>query len=275
MQTELKQILLKAKKQVFSNLSGESLSRLKGDGIDLRDIKQYEWGDDVRRINWKATAKSNQILVNTYDEYKQLDIVLVYLVDASMNFGSTRLKQDVVAEVFAYLLYSGFKNKDRVESIFFSDRVLKDYHDVKNINQVDEIVKDIYEFDTLGKSLNYENLLEELNKRYKKGKIFIMIGDFLTKPNFKMLNQKHQSYAIMIRDELEESLSFDGEMAFRDTKTLQTKNFVIDSTVKNEYQKLLSSHDRELKELFLNHQIQSKKIKTDDEVYLKLMELFR
>ena len=78
MDTELKKILLKAKKAVFSNLTGENLSRLKGDGIDLRDIKLYEWGDDVRRINWKATAKSGEILVNSYDEYKQLDITLVF-----------------------------------------------------------------------------------------------------------------------------------------------------------------------------------------------------
>ena len=142
MNSELKKILLKAKKAVFSNLTGENLSRLKGDGIDLRDIKLYEWGDDVRRINWKATAKSGEILVNSYDEYKQLDIVLVFLASASLNFGSKRLKQDVASEVLAYLLFSSYKNKDRCESIFFGDKVIKSFPPFKEINQVDEIVKE-------------------------------------------------------------------------------------------------------------------------------------
>ncbi len=275
MEKELKQILIKAKKQVFSNLTGESLSRLKGDGIDLRDIKQYEWGDDVRRINWKATAKSGDILVNTYDEYKQLDITLVFLTSSTLNFGSLRLKQDVASEVFAYLLFSSQKNKDRCETLLFGEKLLKDFPPVKDINQIDLTVEDIFNFDTLQKEVDYKALVDELNKRYKKGRIIIFVGDFLTLPDFSLLNKKHQSYAIVIRDPLEESLEFDGEIAFKDTLTNKSEEFFINKSIKDSYKKILSNHDKNLKEVFLKNEIESIKIKTDDEVYLKLMELFK
>ena len=275
MDSELKKILLKAKKAVFSNLTGENLSRLKGDGIDLRDIKLYEWGDDVRRINWKATAKSGEILVNSYDEYKQLDITLVFLASASLNFGSKRLKQDVASEVLAYLLFSSYKNKDRCESIFFSDKLLKSFPPVKDINQVDEIVKEAFSLDTLKNRVDYESLVEELNKRYKKGKIIIFVGDFLTLPNFSKLNPKHQYYSIMIRDELEESLEFDGEMSFKDPYSLKSEEFFINSDTKKRYKELLNHHDKSLKEEFLKKEMDFKKIKTDDDIYIKLTELFK
>ncbi len=275
MNSELKKILLKAKKAVFSNLTGENLSRLKGDGIDLRDIKLYEWGDDVRRINWKATAKSGEILVNSYDEYKQLDIVLVFLASASLNFGSKRLKQDVASEVLAYLLFSSYKNKDRCESIFFSDKLLKSFPPVKDINQVDEIVKEAFFLDTFKNRVDYESLVKELNKRYKKGKIIIFVGDFFTLPDFSKLNPKHQYYCVLIRDELEESLEFDGKMSFKDPYFLKSEEFFINSNTKKRYKELLNYHNTALKEEFLRKKMDLKKIKTDDDIYIKLTELFR
>lgn len=275
MDKELKQILLKAKKAVFSNLTGENLSRLKGDGIDLRDIKPYEWGDDIRRINWKATAKTGNILVNSYDEYKQLDISLIYLASATLNFGSKRLKQDVASEVLAYLLFSSYKNKDRCETLFFAEDILKSYPPVKNINQVDEIVESAFELDTFYKTINYDNLIQEINKRYKKGRIIVFVGDFLTLPDFSKLNPKHQTYAVVIRDRLEESLEFDGEMSFKDPTTFKSEEFFINHDIKNRYKKLLIDHDKALKEEFLKKEIDFQKIKTEDDVYLRLTELFK
>jgi len=272
---ELKEILLKAKKRVFSNLSGENLTRLKGDGIDLRDIKEYEWGDDIRRINWKATAKTGEILVNTYDEYKRLNITLIFLASSTINFGSKRLKQDVVAEIFAYLLFSAFKNNDFCKTIIFSNKVLKEYSPVRNINEIDMIVKDIYDFNTIGEKIDYEKLNEELNKRYKKGEILIFVGDFFDIKGFHIANKKHQTYSIIVRDEIEENLDFEGEISFKDPLLQKDEEFFINESIKKEYKKLLKNHDKKIKEVFIKNQIDFTKIKTNEDVYFKLLELFK
>ncbi len=268
---ELKQILLKAKKQVFSNLSGENLTRLKGDGMDLRDIKSYEWGDDIRRINWKATAKSDEILVNTYDEYKQLNISLIYLPTPTMSFGSLRFKSDVASEIFAYLLFSGVKNHDLVKSEIFEE---KTYKPLKKLQEIDSIVSDVF-YHEANKKIDYEKLSHFINKSYKRGHIIILVGDFLSPVDLSLINKKHQLYALVIRDRLEEKLEFSGDLALRDFYTNKSSEFFINEDIKQRYNNLINSHDRKLEEHFLKNKISYKKIYTDDEVYIKLKEVFK
>jgi len=272
--TELKKIILKAKKQVFSNLSGENLTRLKGDGLDIRDIKSYEWGDDVRRINWRATAKTDEILVNTYDEYKQLNISLIYLSSPTLNFGSLRFKKDVVTEVFAYLLYSSLKNHDRCESVIYQKHIVKTIKPPKQLNQIDNILKTIYEYEPKER-VDFNSLSHFINKTYKKGHIIIFIGDFLEELDTSLLSNKHQYYSIIVRDKLEEELEFAGELFLKDFYTNKSYDFNITSSTKQRYKELLLSHDTKIKEQFIKKQIRYKKIYTNDEVYLNLRELFR
>ncbi len=268
---ELRQILLKAKKQVFSNLSGENLTRLKGDGMDLRDIKSYEWGDDVRRINWKATAKSDEILVNTYDEYKQLNISLIYLPTPTMSFGSQRFKSDVASEIFAYLLFSGVKNHDLTKSVIFDSKI---YKPIKKVEEIDSIVSNIF-YHEAKSNVDYKALSHFINKSYKRGHIIILVGDFLSLPDLSLINKKHQVYALVIRDRLEEQLEFSGDLALRDFNSNKSQEFFINKTIKQKYNSLINSHDNKLKEYFLQNKITFKKIYTNDEVYIKLKELFK
>jgi len=275
MDKELKEILIKAKKQVFSNLSGENLTRLKGDGIDLRDIKAYEWGDDIRHINWNATAKTGEMKVNTFDEYRQLNISIFFLLSGSINFGSQRLKQDVMSEVMAYLLFSSYKNHDFCNTTFWDKEAIKEYQPSKKLPQIDEIIKYAYELNTIGKDVDYQTLFQTINERYKRGRIVIFIGDFLTIPNFSLLHKRFQTYAIMIRDRLEEKLEFNGEVQLQDPISSKSERFFINQTVKEKYQNYITLHDKSLEKEFLKNKIAYKKIYTDDDVYLKLLELFK
>jgi len=271
---ELKQILLKAKKQVFSNLTGENLTRLKGDGMDLRDIKSYEFGDDIRRINWNASAKSSEIQVNTYDEYKQLNISLIYLSSPTMLFGSLRFKKDIVSEIFAYLLYSSVKNHDFCKSVIFDKKPQIEIKPPKKIAQIDSIVKTIYEYEPRF-DIDYDALTKYINKTYKKSHIIILVGDFLTKPNLSLINKKHQLYSIMVRDDLEEELKFSGDISLKDFLTSKDYDFNINSQIKRRYKKLITSHDNSLEKEFIKNKIDFKKIKTSHEVYINLRELFK
>jgi len=275
MDVELREILIRAKKQVFSNLTGESLTRLKGDGIDLRDIKVYEWGDDIRHINWNATAKSGEMKVNTFDEYKQLNISLFFLLSGTINFGSLKLKQDVMSEVMAYLLFSSYKNSDFCQTIFWDKQKIMEYPNIKKLPQVDEIVKYGFEFDSIGKSVDYEELFKMINERYKRGRIIILIGDFLTLPNLSLLHKRFQTYAIVVRDRVEESLEFSGEIELKSPINGRSDRFFINDSVKDRYKKAIKLHDEKLEEIFVKSRVDYKKIYTDDDVYLKLLELFK
>ena len=109
-ENKLKEILLRVKKQVFSGNIGNTLSTFKGTGLDFYEIKDYTIGDDVRKINWKSTAKSSSVKVNVFNEERELNIIVAYMVNGSINFGTKRIKQDVMAEVC--LLYTSPSPRD-------------------------------------------------------------------------------------------------------------------------------------------------------------------
>jgi hypothetical protein len=271
----LQEILFRAKKNVFSRLNGSNLSRLKGDGMDLRDIKSYEYGDDIRSINWKATAKSDEIKVNTFDEYKELNILVVFLTSGSIKFGSTTLKQDLMSQVVAFLLYSSIKNRDRAEAIFFSKNCDKKYHSLNHLSKLKEVVEYGLSVEVLKKDIDYKALCNYINKNYKKGHIVVFIGDFLELPDFSTLSRVHQLYGVIIRDHIEESLEFKDEVEIRSPFTLEDEKFFINKSVKNRYKKLIDEHDSKLYGIFNKSRIEYTKIYSDDDIYLKLVGLFR
>jgi len=274
MKNRLQEILIRARKNVFSNLTGDNLTKLRGDGMDLRDIKAYEYGDDIRHINWRATAKGEEIRVNVFDEYKELNILTVFLGSSTVNFGSKRLKQDVMSEVLAYILFSSVKNRDKIESLFFTKTCDKDFNNIKNIAFMDEVVSYAMEFDTDKKVIDYKEVCNYINERYKRGHIVVFIGDFLDEVDFTTLNKRHQSFAIISRDKLEESLEFSDEVMIKSPTTHESEEFFITNSIKKRYRDLILSHDTKLKEHFRSQGIDFIKIYSDDEIYLKLMELF-
>lgn len=275
METKLQEILFKARKNVFSNLTSDNLTKLRGDGMDLRDIKAYEYGDDIRHINWRATAKGEEIRVNIFDEYKELNILTVTLGSATIKFGAHKLKQDVMAEILAYILYSSVKNKDKIESLFFTKTCDKDFNNIKNIAFMDDVISHAITLDTDKKEIDYKEVCSYINQRYKRGHIVIFIGDFLDEIDLTTLNKKHQSFAIIVRDHLEESLSFRDEVMLKSPLSGENEEFFINSSIKKRYQDLIKNHDKRLKEHFEEQGIDYTKIYSDDEIYLKLMELFR
>ncbi|HIO91046.1 MAG TPA: DUF58 domain-containing protein [Campylobacterales bacterium] len=275
MDTKLQEILFKARKNVFSNLTSDNLTKLRGDGMDLRDIKAYEYGDDIRHINWRATAKGEEIRVNIFDEYKELNILTVFLSSSTINFGSKTLKQDNMAEILAYILYSSIKNKDKVESLFFTKTCDKNFNNIKNIAFIDDVISYALEFDTNKKEIDYKEVCSYINEHYKRGHIVVFIGDFLDKVDFTTLSKKHQTLAIIVRDHLEESLEFSDEVMIKSPQSGKSEEFFINSSIKKRYQELILSHDNELYAHLQSQGIDFKKIYNDDVIYLKLMELFR
>lgn len=270
-----KEILLKAKKNVFNEKVADLVSFFDGDGLDFKEIKEYSFGDDVKKINWKASARNEELKINVFNENRALNVVLVFMASGSMNFGSIKLKQEVAAEIFAILGFSSVYSKNLLFPLIFSEQAQKIYKPTYHEDSMVKLVDDVLNFDVLNKSVNYENLCFYLNEIIKKKSIVFIISDFFDEVSLSQIAYQNEVYAIVLRDRVEEFPSFLGEYNLINPNSSNSFDFNITKNVRKNFAKLIQKHDLKLKEHFLKHKIRFGKIYTDDDVFLKLLSIVR
>ena len=275
MQQVAKEILLRAKKDVFSGNLGNHLTTFKGDGLDFREIRDYDYGDDIRKINWKATAKGNGLKTNVFNEERELNIVIVFMLSGSLHFGSVKFKQEVATEIMALLAFSALKNDNRLQSVFFEKKIEKFFEPTKNDAIVYQLVESAVSFDTLGREVDYQAFCDFINGVVRQKSLIFMVGDFYGDIDLSQIAHKNEVYAIIVRDRLEENPNLNGEFELVDTNTLSSGEITLNRDIVNEYQKLIQQHDEKLREHFLQHQIAYGKIYTDEDIYIRLSEIIK
>ncbi|HHD81781.1 MAG TPA: DUF58 domain-containing protein [Campylobacterales bacterium] len=269
------EILLRAKKDVFSGNLGEYLTTFKGDGLDFREIRDYDHGDDIRKINWKATAKGNGLKTNVFNEERELNIVLAFMVSGSLNFGSVKLKQEVASEVLALLAYSALNGHNRLQAQFFSDRSERFFEPSKSDNIIYNLVEEATQIETLGKEVNYKKFCEFVNGVVRQKSLIFMVGDFYGEVDLSEIAHKNEVYALMIRDRLEEQPLLQGDFNLVDPNSLESSEMSLNKEVAKAYEKLIEEHDMKIQEHFMEHQIKFGKIYTDEDVFLRLSEIIK
>ncbi len=275
MQQLAKEILLRAKKDVFSGNLGNHLTTFKGDGLDFREIRDYEYGDDIRKLNWKATAKGAGLKTNVFNEERELNIVLVFAISGSLHFGSVKLKQDIAAEVLTLLAFSALKDNNKLQSLFFSDHQERFFEPSKNKSIVYDILESAIDIDALKKEVNFKSLSNYINSTIKQKSLIFIVGDFYGDINLSEIAYKHEVYALIIRDRFEEFPLLNGEFELIDTNTLNSSELILNRDVASEYKKLIDDQDEKLKEHFLEHRVKFGKIYTDEDIYLRLTEIIK
>jgi len=275
MQQVAKEILLRAKKDVFSGNLGEYLTTFKGDGLDFREIRDYDHGDDIRKINWKATAKGSGLKTNVFNEERELNIVVAFMLSGSLNFGSVKLKQEVAAETIALLAYSALKGNNRLQSQFFSNKSDKFFEPSKKESLLYNIVEHAVEIETVGKEVDYQAFCDFVNGVVRKKSLIFMVGDFYGEVDLSEIAHKNEVYALMVRDRLEEYPLLNGEFTLVDPNSLENADVTLSKGVADEYSRLIKEHDDKLKAHFEQHQITHGKIYTDDDIYLRLSEIIK
>ena len=268
-------LLIKTKKNLFLNTSGEHVSALKGNGLDFKEIREYSSGDDVRHINWKVTARNMQPFINVFNEDKQLNIVLVYLNSGSTFFGTHKSKQDTMAEVMTALGISATKSNDLITSVFFSTNEDKYYRASKDVKMVDININTIYDLSNLGNEINYKNLTTYLLSKIKNKSLIFLIGDFLDDVDFHLLSKKHEVYCAIVRDRFEENLSLHGEFNLMDTNSFDSEDIYLDDTSIKNYNNLMKQHDTKLFKSLKKSHIKYAKIYTNDKVVPSLQKLLK
>ncbi len=265
---------IKAKEQVYTLLSGNNLSKLHGEGYDLSEIREYQMGDDVRKINWMITAKMGKPYIKELHANRELSVVVSALMDGSLYFGHTNAKQHKIAEVIALLGYASSHDGDIFTAISYTQKSVDFLPPTKEIYNIDGFVDDIYSADLLNSSISYSDGIEETFRRVLKPSLIFIVGDFLQEVDLSLLAQKHEVIAIIIRDRAEDDPQKLGEVILQDpTNSRETTTYFGQKSM-DRYLSRLKKHDESLMREFSQQKIRYIKIYTDEDSVGRLVSLF-
>ncbi len=275
MNKQVKKIVLKTKKQVYGDMLGNNASLFQGEGFEFAELREYVYGDDIRKIDWKTTAKLGKPFVKVYKEERELNVVVVSLLSGSTYFGTVKQKSDVIAEVVATLGFSAVKNADLFTHMIFADKMYSLSKPSKKLFSVHKAAEDVVGFDPLGKEANYSALVETLVNRLKKKALLFIVSDFVGDIDLKLLAKKHDVFAVIVRDKFEENPSELGYLRLIDMETKESFESNIDKATLKQYTKALHENDEKLYKQFKKQGVRFTKIYTHEEPTLKLMKKMR
>lgn len=264
-------------KQIFS---GEYHSAFKGRGMSFSEVRDYQYGDDVRNIDWNVTARTGSPHVKVFEEERELTVMLLIDVSKSSFFGSVKqTKNEINAEIAAVLAFSALNNNDKVGVLFFSNKIEKYLPPKKGKQHVLRIIRELINLEPEDNGTNIGMALEYLNNLIKKRCICFVLSDFLAKgyeAPLKIAKRRHDVVGIHIIDPREEVLPNVGLIRAVDSETGDTR--WIDSSSKSvraNYSNWFNSHMDYFKKIFLKTGADSVTIRTNESYVNRLLEFFK
>ncbi len=274
MNKNIKKILIKSKRAVFSEMAGNNPSIFLGEGYDFSELREYQIGDDIKKIDWIISAKLQKPFVKLYKEERELNVVIATMLNGSVYFGTKRFKQDLIAEIGAILGFSAIKNGDNLSNYIFADKLYSYLKPSKKLFLVNKMVEAIDEFQSINLKANYFNLADTLFKSIKRKSLIFVIGDFFDDFDFSILNKKHEVIAIVVRDRFEEEPKPLGFVNLIDLESGTTFEGDINEATINHYKAKVKEIDYKMYENFKKSGVRFTKIYTDEEPFIKLTKLF-
>jgi len=277
---KVKGIELRTKRLVNDVFSGEYHSVFKGQGIEFAEVREYDIGDDIRLINWNVTARMGHPYIKTFDEERELTVMLVVDVSGSGFFGSRgTYKEDLAAEVSAVIAFSAIKNNDRVGLVMFTDHIEKYIPPQKGMKHVLRVIREILYFKPQGRLTNIKEALEHVSRILKRQSIVFLISDFMDSGFESALSiaaKKHDLIALTIMDEREEILSDSGVIALEDAETGQIYHVDTSSKkLRKKYWLYMNNRLNELSELFKRNGVDQISLRTGKAYEDELIRFFK
>lgn len=221
--SQVKRIELASKRIMDTAFSGAYHSRFKGKGMSFSEVREYVPGDDIRSIDWNVTARSQTAHIKQYEEERELNLMLVVDCSASTQFGSKySLKRESMAMVAALLAFAAVKNQDQVGLLLFSDHVEKVIPAGKGRKHVLRLIRDLLEFEPVGKQTSVHSALEGLRQNLKKHSLVAFMSDFLQMDHLedlKYIARKHELMTIQFWDSFEGVIPKVGKLPIQDLET--------------------------------------------------------
>lgn len=277
---QVKQIEIRTRGIVNEVFSGEYHSVFKGRGMEFSEVREYNFGDDIRSIDWNVTARFGHPYIKIFEEERELTVMLLVDMSGSLLFGSVeKTKQQIAAELSAVLAFSALKNNDKVGLILFTDRIEKFVSPRKGKSHALRIIREVLSFEPQGNQTDIRQALEYFNHTIKKKAIVFLISDFIDGDYDKILRivgKKHDLIGIVLRDPREKSLPDAGLIKFRDAETGEIR--FLDTTNKAVRQSIADEHKRWMeyrRQLFVSSRLDSIDIETSGSYVKPLVDFFK
>lgn len=277
---QVRQIEIKTKGLVNQVFSGEYHSVFKGRGMEFSEVREYQFGDDIRNIDWNVTARFGHPFIKIFEEERELTVILMADLSGSLIFGTEdKTKQQIAAELTSILAFSALKNNDKVGLLLFTDKIEKFVPPRKGNKHVLRIIREVLSFEPEGKTTNIKAALEYLNHAIKKRSIVFLLSDFMDEGYEKILRvvgKRHDFIGIVMGDKRENEIPKMGLVKFTDAETGEER-WIDTNDLK--MRKYLADARRKIteqrKSLFVKSRLDSIEIQTGQNYVKPLVEFFR
>lgn len=276
----VRQVEIKTRGLSANIFAGEYHSAFKGRGMTFSEVREYQFGDDVRNIDWNVTARFNHPYIKVFEEERELTVVLLIDVSGSREFGTmSSLKKNMITEIAAVLAFSAIQNNDKIGAIFFSDHIEKFIPPQKGRKHILHIIRELINFEPEHRETDIDGALKYLTNAIKKRCTAFLISDFMDEQfddSILIASKKHDLVAMQVYDKREEELPNAGLIKFVDAENRQEK--WIDSSdkkIRNAYHSNWKNRQDALKVLFNRSGVDAVSVRTDQDYVKALMQLFK
>jgi len=276
----VRQIEIRTKGLVNQVFSGEYHSVFKGRGMEFSEVREYQFGDDIRSIDWNVTARFGHPYIKVFEEERELTVILMVDMSGSLMFGSlSKTKQRIAAELSAILAFSALKNNDKVGLILFTDKIEKFVPPRKGRMHVLRIIREVLSFEPEGKSTNLKGALEYMNNAIKKKSIAFLISDFMDAGYEKILRivgRKHDLIGIVLDDRREKEIPNIGLVKLADAET-GAERWIDTSSKRVRTQMIFDRREREKlrNSIFIKSHLDRIEVTTGSNYIQPLVQFFR
>ena len=261
--------------------AGQYHSAFKGRGMAFSEVREYQFGDDVRDIDWNVTARQQRPYIKVFEEEREMTVMLLVDVSASRNFGAVgELKKEMITEIAATLGFSTIQNNDKIGVIFFSDRIEKFIPPQKGKKHVLYIIRELIDFTPEHTGTELSQALRYLTNAIKKRCTVFFISDFITPEDFSnamtIANRKHDVVAIQVYDKRETELPRAGLVKLRDAE--RGKEVWVDTSsrrVRDGYAAWWNERQKRMEDSLKKSRVDMASVATDEDFVIALMNLFK
>lgn len=277
---KIRQLEIRTKGIVNNMFSGEYRSSFKGQGIEFSEVREYNYGDDIRMIDWNVSARQGKPFVKIYHEEREQTLMLMVDASGSLWFGSKYpLKYEMAIQLSAVLAFSAIKNNDKVGLCIFSDRIERFIAPRKGRTHVLRVLRELFSHQPEQRPTRLGMVSEYISRVLKRRAIVFLISDFDDlnfEKELKILNQKHDLIAVMMRDMGELVPPHIGIATVRDPETGETTTVDFgNKRIREEFRQYYLRKHKESADLVKKLQIDSIELFTHHDFVEKLMAFFR
>ena len=277
---KVRKIEIKTRGLSHNIFAGQYHSAFKGRGMSFSEVREYQYGDDVRDIDWNVTARFNKPFIKVFEEERELTVMLLVDLSESLDFGtSTRTKREMLAEIAATIAFAAIQNNDKIGVIFFTDRIEKFIPPQKGRKHILYIIRELLNIEPVSKRTDIKVPLEFLTNALKKKCTAFLLSDFICTGDYTsaltIANRKHDLVAIQVYDRRLAELPDIGLIKVRDAES--GDELYIDTSsrkVREAQYNWWKTQSVALKERLQRSRVDSVSVRTDQDYVKALLALF-